>query len=147
MPWATPSIQFGVGVVVGAVVIQERLGDEQPGRVDQQGGVGMLGGQLPADPFRLYPVGQVGSDAVGRALLGQGLDSVVDLAGVLADNHGAAVGRHDISGGLASHSAAAADDHQFLPREDGHGLRHTGPGHLAVHAFKPVHAHANVPFG
>src|SRR6185437_13998707 len=56
-------VQFGVGVVVGAVVVEERLGDEQPGRVDQQGGVGVLGGQLLADPLHLHPVGQVGGDA------------------------------------------------------------------------------------
>src|SRR6185437_5575075 len=95
-------IQLGVGVVVGAVVVEERLGDEQPGRVDQQGGVGVVVGQLLADPLHLHPVGQVGGDAPGRAFLGQGLDGVVDLAGVLADNDGAAAGGHDVGGGLAA---------------------------------------------
>ena len=58
-------VKLGVGIVVGTVVVQERLGDEQPSRVDQQGGVGVLGGQLLADPLRLHPVCQVGGDAVG----------------------------------------------------------------------------------
>ena len=100
-------------------------------------------GQLLADPLGLHPVGQVGGDAVGRAVLGQGLDGVVDLAGVLADDDGAAAGGHDVGGGLASHPAAAADDHQLLPREDGHdrGPRLAGPVHLLVHALEPVHAH------
>src|SRR6185437_6400337 len=44
-------VQLQVGVVEGAVVVQERLGDEEPGRVDQQGGVGVLGGQLRLDGF------------------------------------------------------------------------------------------------
>jgi hypothetical protein len=130
-------------------VVEERLGNEQPGRVDQQGGVGMLCGQLLADPFRLYPVGQVGGDAVGRALLGQGLDGVVDLAGGLADDDGAAAGGHDVGGGLAAHPAAAADHYQFLPGEDRHRHWPVGPLrlHLRAHALKPVHAHSNVPFG
>ena len=142
-------VQFGVGVVVGAVVVQERLGDEQPGRVDQQSRVGVIVGQLLADPFDLVPVGQVGADAVGRAVLGQGLDGVLDPAGVLADDDGAAAGGHDVRGGLASHPAAAADDHQLLPREDrhGHGLRLAGAVHVLVRALEPVHAHSNVPFG
>jgi hypothetical protein len=42
----------------------------------------VLTGQLPADPLGRRPVGQVGGDAVGRAVLGQGLDGVVDLGGV-----------------------------------------------------------------
>ena len=48
---------------------------------------------------------------------------VVDLAGVLADDHGAAAGGHDVGCRLASHPAAAADDHEFLPLEDGRGNR------------------------
>src|SRR5262249_59024792 len=63
-------VQFEVGVVGGAVVVQERLGDEEPGRVDQQGGVGVLVGQLLADPGGLLPVGQVGGDAPGSAVPG-----------------------------------------------------------------------------
>jgi hypothetical protein len=30
-------VEFEVGVVGGAVVVEEGLGDEEPGRVDQQG--------------------------------------------------------------------------------------------------------------
>jgi hypothetical protein len=60
------------------VVVQEGLGDEQADRVDQQGGVGMLVGQLPTDPVYLLPVGQVGGDAVRRAVLGEGLDGALD---------------------------------------------------------------------
>jgi len=41
----------------------------------------VLGGELLADPLHLLPVGQVGGDAIGRALLGQDLDGVVDLGG------------------------------------------------------------------
>jgi hypothetical protein len=119
-------VQLKVGVVGGAVVVQERLEDEQAHRVDQQGGVGVLLGQLPAHPFGLLTIGQVGGDAIGLAVLGQCLDGVVDLAGVLSDDDGAAAGGHDVGGGLASHPAAAADDHQFLPGEDGHGLRPVG---------------------
>ena len=61
-------VQFQVGVVGGAVGVQERGGDEQPGRVDQQGRVGVLGGQLLADGFGLHPVGQVGGDPVRGAV-------------------------------------------------------------------------------
>jgi hypothetical protein len=51
------AVQFEVGVVRGAVVVQERLEDEESGRVDQQGGVGVLVGQLLANPVHLLPVG------------------------------------------------------------------------------------------
>jgi hypothetical protein len=130
-------------------VVEERLGDEQPGRVDQQGRVGVLGGQLLADPLHLIPVGQVGGNAPGRALLGQVLDGVVDLVGVVADDDGAAAGGHDVGGGLAAHPAAAADHYELLPGEDRHGHRPVGllHLHLRAHALEPVHAHANVPFG
>jgi hypothetical protein len=74
-------VQSEVGVIGGAVEVQERLGDEEPGRVHQQGGVGVLAGQLLADPVHLLSVGQVGSDAVGCAVLGQCLDDVVDSGG------------------------------------------------------------------
>jgi hypothetical protein len=122
-------------------VVQERLGDEQPRSVDQQRGVGMLGGQLLAHSLSLHPVGQVGGDAVGRAILGQDLDGVVDLVGVLGNDDGAATGGHDVGGGLAAHPAAAADHRQFLPCEDGHGHRPAGPVPL-LHALKPVHGHS-----
>jgi hypothetical protein len=74
--------------------------DEEPGRVDQQGSVGVLAGQLLADPLHLHPVGQVGGDAGGFAVLGQRLDRVVDPAGVQADDHGPAAGGDDVGGGL-----------------------------------------------
>jgi hypothetical protein len=45
----------------------------------------VVAGQLLADPLDLVPVGQVGGDAVGRAVLGQCLDRVVDAVLVLAD--------------------------------------------------------------
>jgi len=133
-------VQLEVGVVGGAVIVQEGLGDEQARRVDQQGGVGVLLGQLPAYPFDLLTIGQVGGDAVGLAVLGQCLDGVVDLAGVLADDDGGAAGGHDVGGGLASHSAAAAHDHQFLPGEDGHGPRPVGLVGGTVQVLEPVPA-------
>jgi hypothetical protein len=81
-PWAGG---WGCSVASGgdAAVDVPGLGDEQAGRVDQQGGVGVLVGQLPADPVGLVPVGQVGGDPPGLAVLGQGGDSVVDLGRVL----------------------------------------------------------------
>ena len=60
-----------------------------------------------------------GGDAVGRAVFGKCLDGVVDLVAVLADDDGAATGGHDVSGGLASHPTAPADDHQFCPAKRG----------------------------
>jgi hypothetical protein len=56
---------------------------------------------------------------VRRAVLGQGLDGVVDFGGVRAKDHGAAAGGHHVGGGLASHPAAAPDDGQLLPRKTG----------------------------
>jgi hypothetical protein len=81
-------------------------------------------------------------------IAGEGLDGVVDSAGVLADDDGAAAGGHDVGGGLAPHTAAAADDHQFLPGEDGHGLRPAGLGRV-VRALEPVpvSVHSIAPFG
>src|ERR1700753_2740536 len=99
-------VQLKVGVVGQAVVVQEGLGYEEPGRVDQQGGVGVLGGKLPADPLHLFPVSQVGGDAVGRGVLGQCLDGVLDLGRFLADDDSAAAGGHHVGGGLPSHPAA-----------------------------------------
>src|SRR5262249_29303820 len=131
-------VQLEVGVVGGAVVVQERLGDEEARRVDQQGGVGVLVGQLPAYPFDLPTIGQVGGDTVGLAVLAQCLDGVVDLAGVLSDDDGGAAGGHDVGGGLASHPAAAADDYQFLPGEDGHGRRPVGLVRVTVQVPEPV---------
>jgi hypothetical protein len=54
---------------------------------------------------------------------------------VLTDDHRAASGRDDIGGGLPPHSAAAADDHQFLPGED------------RLPLVKPVRAHPKIPLG
>jgi hypothetical protein len=116
------------------------LGDEQSGRVDQQGRICVLVSQLLADPGHLHPVGQIGGDAVGRAVLGQRLDGVVDAVLVLADDDGAAAGGHHVFGGLAAHPAAAADDHQLLPDEHGHGHRPVRAVRV-VQALKPVHAH------
>src|SRR5262249_25214264 len=131
-------VQLKVGVVGGAVVVQERCGDEEARRVDQQGGVGVLVGQSPANPFGLLTIGQVGGDAAGVAVLGQGLDGVGDLVGVLSDDDGGAAGGHDVSSGLASHAAAAADDYQFLPGEDGHGLRPVGLVRMTAQVLEPV---------
>jgi hypothetical protein len=127
-------VQFQVGVVEVAVVVQERPGDEEPGRVDQQRGVGVLAGQLPADPLDLVPVGQLGGDAVGRAVLGQFLDRVIDPGLVLADDHGGPAGGHHVGGGVAAHPAAAADHHQLLALEHGHGLRLVGLVRVVVQA-------------
>jgi hypothetical protein len=55
-------IQFEVRVVGG--VVHESIGDEEPGGVDQQGGVRVLVSQLLADPVHLRAVRQVGGDAV-----------------------------------------------------------------------------------
>jgi hypothetical protein len=63
--------QLGVGVVVGAVMVKVGLGEEAPGRVDQQGSVRVLVGQLLTDPLGLLPVGQVGGNAVASPVLGQ----------------------------------------------------------------------------
>ena len=71
----------------------------------------------------LVPVGQLGGNAVGRAVLGQFLDLVVDPVLVLADDHGGAAGGHHVGGGVAAHPAAAAHHHQFLTLEHGHSLR------------------------
>src|SRR5215469_2586214 len=134
-------VQFEVRVVVAAVVVHEGLGDEEPGRVDQQRGVGVFTGQLLADAVHLRAVGQVRGDAVGGTFFGQCLDGVVDPAGVIADDDGAAAGGYDVFGSLAAHSAAAADDHQLLPGEDGHGHRPAGLLHVVVPALEPIHAH------
>ena len=96
----------------------------------------MLVGQLLADPLDLVPVGQLGGDAVGLAVLGQFLDRVVDPVLVLADDHGGAAGGHHVGGGVAAHPAAAADHHQFLALEHGHSLGWSGSsacgaGHVA----------------
>ena len=48
-------VQFEIGVVGGAVIVQEGLGKEKPGGVDQQGGIGVLIGQLLAHPLHLHP--------------------------------------------------------------------------------------------
>jgi hypothetical protein len=136
-------VQLKVGVVGAAVVVQEQLGDEEARRVDQQGGVGVLVGQFPSYPFDLLTIGQVGGDAVGLAVVGQCLDGVVDLAGVLSDDDGGAAGGHDVGGGLASHPAAAADDDQFLPGEDGHGRRPVGFVRVRVPVLEPVPARAH----
>jgi hypothetical protein len=108
----------------------------------------VLVGQLPPYPFGLLTIGKVGGDAVDLAVLGQCLDGVVDLDGVLSDDDGGAAGGHDVGGGLASHSAAAADDDQFLPGEDGHGLRPDGPVRVTVQVLEPVPApvHRNRSF-
>jgi hypothetical protein len=98
----------------------------------------VLVGQLPAYPFGLLTIGQVGGDAVGLAVLGQCLDGVVDLAGVQADDDGGAAGSHDVGGGLASRPAAAADDYQFLSGEDGHGLRPVGLVRVTLQVLEPV---------
>jgi hypothetical protein len=37
---------------------------------------------LLEDPFHLLPIGQIGGDAVGLAVLGPRSDGVIDLAGV-----------------------------------------------------------------
>jgi hypothetical protein len=103
----------------------------------------VLAGQVPAHPFDLLTIGQVGGDAVGLAVLGQGLDGVVDLAGVLADDDGGAAGGHDVDRGLASHPAAAADDHQFLAGEDRHGRRHLGLVRVTVLVLEPVPVRAH----
>jgi hypothetical protein len=92
-------------------MIKEGRREEDPGRVDQQGGVGVLAGQLLPDLLHLAPVRQVRRDAVGRAVLGQCLDRVVDLVAFLADDDGAAARGHDIGSRLPPHPAAAADDH------------------------------------
>jgi len=47
---------------------------------------------------------------------------------------------HDVGGGLAPHPAAAADDHQLLPGEDGHGLRPVGLVRVTVQVLEPVPA-------
>jgi hypothetical protein len=105
----------------------------------------VLVGQFPAYPFDLLTIGQVGGDAVGLAVHGQCPDGVVDLAGVLSDDDGGAAGGHDVGGGLASHPAAAADNDQFLPGEDGHGLRRVGLAPVTVQVLEPVpvRAHCN----
>jgi hypothetical protein len=94
-----------------------------PGGVDEQGGVGVLVGELLAHPLHLHPVGEVGGDPGGRAVLGQGLERLVHLVLAIADDDGAAARGHDVGGCLPAHPAAAADDHQFLTGEDGHGHR------------------------
>jgi hypothetical protein len=78
-----------------------------------------------------------GGDAVSRAVLGQRLDGVLDLGGVLADNDGAAGG-----GGLTPHPAAAADD-QLLPGEDGPRVRPADLVRLADRVLEsvPVRVH------
>jgi hypothetical protein len=54
------------------------------------------------------------------------------------DDDGGAAGGHDVCGGLASHPAAAADDYQFVPGEDGHGLRPVGLVRVTVQVLEPV---------
>ena len=83
----------------------------------------MLIGQLLADPFDLVPVGQVGADAVGRAVLGQGLDGVLDPAGFLADNHGAATGRDHVRGGLPPIPLLPPTTTSFCPAKTGMAMR------------------------
>jgi hypothetical protein len=83
----------------------------------------MLTGQLRANLLDLAPVGQLRGDTGGRAVFTQELDGFIDLAGVLADDDGAAPGGHHVGRGLAAHPAAAADDHELLPCE--HGVRRT----------------------
>ncbi len=86
-----------------------------------------------ADPLCLLPVGQVSGDAAGLAVLGQRLDGVADLGGVAADDDGTAADRYHIGSGLPAHPAAAAHDHQFLPREHRHRHR-PGP---SARSFRP----------
>jgi hypothetical protein len=132
-------------------VLQERLGDEEARRVDQQGRIGVVVGQLLLDSGHLLAVREVDGDAVGLAVLGQGLDGVVDLSGILSDDDGAATARDDVDGRLASHPAAAADDDQFLPGEHGHGRRPVGLVRVTVQLLEPVpvraHSNRSFPFG
>ena len=93
----------------------------------------------------LVPVGQLGGDAVGLAVLGQFLDRVLDPGLVLADDHGGPAGGYHVGGGVAAHPAAAADHHQFLALEHGHGLL-VGLVRVVVQSMEPVRAHASAPF-
>ena len=72
---------------------------------------------------------------VGRAVLGQFLDRVVDPVLVLADDHGGPAGGHHVGGGVAAHPAAAADHHQFLTLEHGHSPELIGLVRVVVQAM------------
>ena len=91
-------VQLQVGVVDRAVVLQEGLGDEEARRVDQQGRIGVMVSQLLLGPRHLHPVGEVGGDAVGRAVLRQGCDRFIDPVLFPADDDGAATARDDVGG-------------------------------------------------
>jgi hypothetical protein len=70
--------------------------------------------QLLLGPRHLHPVGEVGCDAIGRAVLRQLCDRFIDPGLFPADDDGAAAARDDVGGRLASDSAAAADCYQFV---------------------------------
>ena len=71
--------QLQVRVVVLLAVVEELLGDEEPGRVDQQRRIGVLSGELLLDVFDLLAIREVGSDPPGLALLTELGDRLVDL--------------------------------------------------------------------
>jgi hypothetical protein len=91
-------VQLQVGIVGRAVVVQEGLGDEEARRVDQQGRIGGMVSQLLLGPRHLHPVGEVGGDAVGRAVLGQRSDRFIDSVLFPVDDDGAATARDDVGG-------------------------------------------------
>ena len=57
---------------------------------------------LLLDPRHLHPVGEVGGDAVGRAVLGQRRDRLIDPGLVPADDDAAAAARDETGGRVAS---------------------------------------------
>ena len=137
-------VEHLVGVVVGAVVVEERLGHEQPGRVHEQGRVGVVGRQLLAGLVGRPPVRQVRRDPVGLARRRQLLHGAAYLVAVLADDHRAAARGDHIGRGLLPHAAAAPDDHQLLSREDLRGHPSVA-AHVVAHAPRepvPVRGHA-----
>jgi hypothetical protein len=111
------AVEVEVAVVVVLVVLQERLRDEDPGRVDEQGGVRVLGGQLRPDPVQ-RPVGaQVGRDAHRRTVHGQlGHGALHPVLAAAHDDHRSS-GPDHVPRDLPSDPAAAADDDELLPLE------------------------------
>jgi hypothetical protein len=75
----------------------------------------VLVGQVLLNSGHLLAVREVGGDTPGLAVLRQGCDGFIDPSLFPTDDDDAATAGDDVGGRVASHAAAAADCHQFVP--------------------------------
>ena len=82
--------QLQIRVVVLLAVVEEVLGDEESGRVDQQRRIRVLSGELRLDLRYLAAVGEVRGDAPGSPSSRQLRDRLIDLGLLPPDDDGVA---------------------------------------------------------